>query len=57
LTLVLLGEFLYEEKETIEDNSATLSKFTHAAISNTFNCLSIVLASLWDSKHSVTFVY
>lgn len=50
------GSFRMKRK-TMEDNSATLSKFIHAAISNTFNCLSIGLASLWDSKHSVTFVY
>lgn len=51
------GKFSYEEKETMEDNGATLPKFIHAATSNTFNCLSIGLSSLWVSKRSVTFVY
>lgn len=51
------GSFLMKRKRQWEDNGATLSKFIHAAISNTFNCLSIGLASLWDSKRSVTFVY
>lgn len=44
-------------KETMEYNSGTLSKFIQAAISNTFNGLSLGLASLQESKHSVTFVY